>query len=146
MSRPGSRRQHKKFCDAEGLDLVRDAQGQPVRHHITFELPLADGRILRTRISRPADNTTYGPALWSAILDAHQLDVSEPEFWDCVDRGITPARPGEPAPVPPQALPADLVHQLLSKLKLSEAEVAKLSRQRALDLMAEYRARSTPTE
>ncbi len=138
MSRPGSRSQHEKFCDVEGWNLVRDAQGQPVRHHVTYELPSADGRILRTRISRPADNTIYGPALWSAVIGAHQLDVSEQNFWDCVDRGLKPSRPGVSPPVPPQALPADLVHQLLSKLKLSEAEVANLSRQQALDLMAAY--------
>lgn len=141
MSRPGSRREHKKFCDSEGWDLVRDSHGQPVRHHITYELPLADGRILRTRISHPANNTTYGPALWSAILGVAQLDVTEDQFWDCVERGIKPPRPGGLPEVPAQALPAELVYQLLHKLKLSEMEVASLTRQEALDLMVEYWSR-----
>lgn len=143
VSRPASRRQHQTFCESEGWELVRNAQGQAVRHHITYKLPLADGRILRTRISRPANSENYGPALWSAILGPHQLDVTEAEFWACVERGIMPIRPGAPPAVPAAALPADLVYQLLHKAKLTEQEVAALTRQQAIGRMTEFWSRST---
>lgn len=64
MSGPAPRRQHKQFCDIDGCDTVLNARGKTVRHHITYELALSDGRVLRTRISRPASNATYGPSLW----------------------------------------------------------------------------------
>lgn len=120
---------------------MRIAQGRAVRHHITYKLPVADGRILRTRISRPANNQTYGPALWSAILGPHQLDVTEDEFWACVEDGTKPIRPGLLPTAPAEALPADLVYQLLHTVKLTEQEVAALTRQQAIDRMTEFWAR-----
>ena len=70
--------------DAEGRTAARrrgpDARGGKVIHYITYELPLFDGRRLRTRVWRPADNTTYGPSLWKAIL-RDRLEVTEDEFW-----------------------------------------------------------------
>ncbi|MGQ0464192.1 MAG: cytotoxic translational repressor of toxin-antitoxin stability system [Sporichthyaceae bacterium] len=138
MSRPASRRQHQQFCETEGWEIVRNAQGQAVRHHITYRLHLADGRILRTRISRPANNETYGPQLWSTILGPLQLDVSESAFWDCVDHGVTPPRPGAAPPIPSAALPAELVYQLLHKLQLTEEEVGHLNLEQAVAKMSEY--------
>jgi hypothetical protein len=144
VSRPGSRRDHQKFCDTEGWQAVRNARGQGVGHHITYELALLDGQILRTRISRPANTERYGPALWAAILGPQQFDVTEDEFWLCVDKGVTPHRPGEVAALPREALPADLVYQLLHKVKLTEPEVAALTRQQAIDLMTEYWSKPQP--
>lgn len=137
MSRPASRRQHQKFCEIEGWEQVSDPQGRPVGHHLTYRLTLADGRVLRTRISRPANNDTYGPQLWSHIL-SEQLAVTAGEFWECVGQGNPPVRPGRQSPVPADALPADLVHQLLTKLHLSDSDVAALTRQQAIDLMTAY--------
>lgn len=137
MSGAASRRQHKKFCDIEGWAEVTNARGGKVRHHLIYELSLADGQILRTRISRPANNDTYGPSLWSAIL-RDQLAVTEDEFWQCVGQGSKPPRPGgSPAP-PAQSLPAGLAHQLISTLGLSEQAVAALSRDEAIALMTEH--------
>lgn len=138
MSRPGAKRDHDKFCRTEDWLLVRDSQGQPVRHHVTYELPLADGRVLRTRISRPVDNTTYGAETWSSILGSQQLDVTEDAFWDCVRDGVKPPRPSETVVVPAKALPADLVYNLLTRLHMSEADVALLTKQEAIDRMAEF--------
>jgi hypothetical protein len=56
--------------------------------------------------------------------------VQEPEFWACVKDGAKPDR-GTPAP-PPEALPADLVHMLLSRVGLAEAEVAAMSKDEAI--------------
>jgi hypothetical protein len=144
VSRPGSRRHHQKFCETEGWELVRDARGRSVGHHITYELPLADGRILRTRVSRPANADTYGPRLWSEILGSSQLAVTEDQFWSCVDDGIKPIRPGQQTPVPAEALPADLVYALITKLRVPEGEVAAMTLQQAMDMMNEYWSKPKP--
>ncbi|WP_116247282.1 cytotoxic translational repressor of toxin-antitoxin stability system [Nocardiopsis sp. FIRDI 009] len=130
-----TREDHDRFCKTEGWRAVRDARGGRGTHHITYELDLPDGRILRTRVSRPPDRTDYGRSLWAHIL-RDQLDVDEATFWSCVRDGTPPDRG---ALVPPsEALPADLVHLLISKLGLHEAEVAEMSREEALARLQRY--------
>ena len=114
---------------------MRDARGRRGTHHVTYELPLPDGRILRTRISHPVDRTVYGAALWSHVL-RDQLVVSEEEFWACVLEGQTPDR-GAPTP-PREALPAEVVHLLIRRVGLSEETVATLSKEEALSRLQEY--------
>ena len=53
VRRVGGRDEYEKFCLTERWELVTNARGKPVRHHATYRLILQDGRILRTRISRP---------------------------------------------------------------------------------------------
>ncbi len=137
MSGQASRREHKQFCDIEGWDTVLDARGKKLRHHITYELALSDGRVLRTRISRPANNDTYGPRLWTAIL-RDQLDATEAAFWDCVEHHVLPPRPGSDAAPAAAGLPASLVHQLKTTLGLSDADVAALSKDEAVARMSAY--------
>lgn len=127
MSGPASRREHKQFCDIEGWDTALDVR----------VLALDDERILRTRISRPANKDTYGPSLWTAIL-RDQLDVTEDAYWDCVERRVLPPRPGSaefPAPAGP---PASLVHQLKAALALSDADIAVLSKDEAVARMTAF--------
>jgi len=96
-----------------------------------------DGRILRTRISRPPNNETYGKALWAHIL-RDQLCITQGEFWKCVDDGGVPVRSAT-VPLPPlAALPAGLAHQLVHVLALSTEEVAALSLDDAIALMNEH--------
>jgi hypothetical protein len=132
--RPAPTRQdHRTFCETEGWELVRDARGRASGHHAhTYELQLYDGKILRTRISDPPDGSTYGKSIWSHILH-DQLNVDEQAFWACVRDGVKPER-GEPE-VPPEALPADLVHLLITRLGLSAAEFALMSREEAIAKM-----------
>ena len=59
-SHAASRREHRRFCEIEGWAEVLNARGKPTEHHITYELALGDGRVYRTRISRPA-NTDMAP-------------------------------------------------------------------------------------
>lgn len=108
---------------------MRDARGRTGTHHVTYELGLVDGRILRTRISHPVDRSAYGQNLWSHIL-RDQLEVDEPEFWSCVQDGVKPAR-GTP-PRRAESLPADLVHILVSRVCLDESEVARMSKTEAI--------------
>lgn len=136
MSRPQpDRERHERFCCIEEWDRVRDARGRTGTHHVTYELPLHDGRILRTRISHPVDRTVYGAALWGHIL-RDQLDVTDAEFWDCVQNRRLPDR-GLPAP-PKEALPADLVYLLIHRVGLAEEAVAALSKEQAVERLQRY--------
>lgn len=130
-----TRKDHDTFCRAEGWRPVRDARGRTGTHHVTYELDLPDGRILRTRVSHPVNRSTYGQSLWRHIL-RDQLQVVEADFWACVHDGVTPDR-GLPEP-PAEALPADLVHLLISRVGIPDAEVAEMSKQDALARLARY--------
>lgn len=132
---PGTRQAHERFCIAEGWDRVRDARGRTGSHHVTYELVLADGSILRTRISHPVDRTDYGPSLWNHIL-RDQLAVSAEEFWSCVNDGGLPAR-SVVAPAP-ESLPADLVHLLVHRVGLSSAEIASMTRAQAIERLQRH--------
>jgi hypothetical protein len=116
----------------EGWQVVRDATGRRARHHLTYELELADGRMLRTRVSHPVGPDTYGPSLWGHIL-RDQLDVTEDEFWLCVDKSVLPNRSASTAPIIEKPLPLSLVKALVAagasskQLEgLSEAEARAL--------------------
>jgi hypothetical protein len=124
-----TRRDHEQFCLNEGWDRVRDARGRTGTHHVTYELALADGRVLRTRVSHPVDRSGYGRSLWAHIL-RDQLQVGEDEFWACAKNGVKPDR-GIPQP-PPEALPAEVVHLLISRVRLGEDEVRAMSRDEAI--------------
>ncbi len=128
-----SRNDHQRFCELEGWRKVRNAKGRSGTHHITYELALPDGAILRTRISHPPDRSTYGKAMWSHIL-RDQLQVTEEEFWACVRDGARPSR-GQPEQ-PKHAVPAALVHQLVVTFRVPETEVATMTKQEAVERLA----------
>lgn len=130
-----TRKDHEAFCATEGWHPVRDARGRAGTHHGTYELHLHDGRILRTRISHPVNRSGYGQEMWSHIL-RDQLDVDQAAFWACVQGGIKPDR-GASEP-PAEALPADLVHLLITRARLSEADVAAMSKDEAIARMQRY--------
>lgn len=75
------------------------------------------------------------PALWSHIL-RDQLGVSEEEAWACVRDGIKPDR-GVPE-VPPEALPADLVYLLITRVGVTDSEVAAMSKIEAVERLNRY--------
>lgn len=130
-----TRKDHETFCRIEGWRPVRDARGRSGTHHVTYELDLPDGRILRTRVSHPVDRTDCGPSLWGHIL-RDQLQVDQQEFWACVHNGVKPDR-GVPE-VPPTALPADVVHLLISRVGLAETEVAAMTKEEAIARLQRY--------
>jgi hypothetical protein len=123
-----TRSDHRSFCVTEGWTY----NGYD---HEFYHLTLHDGRILYTKISRPVGRETYGQDLWHQILRT-QLQVTEEEFWVCVHDGTVPDR-GEPEP-PKEALPADLVHQLRTKVRLSDDEISQLTKAEAVERMQEF--------
>lgn len=130
MSWPAPTREaHQQFCLNEGWRRVRDAKGRTGTHHVTFEFDLPDGRILRTRASHPPDRTTYGAGVWRHVL-RDQLDVSESEFWACVQDRTKPGR--GLLEVPAEALPLEVVLLLRSKVGLSEAAIAAMTKDEAI--------------
>lgn len=132
------RKDHHRFVQIEGWTEVRNAVGQSVRHHPTFELTLSDGTILRTHISRPPDSKeTYGPRLWATIL-RDQLRVTADEFWACVQNGTLPDR-GAVTP-PADAIPADVLTILINR-GVAEEEALTMTRETALAVMYELLAR-----
>lgn len=130
-----TRKDHDTFCQVEVWRRVRDARGRTGSHHITYELDLVDGRILRTRVSHPVDRTNYGPSMWKHIL-RDQLEVAEPQFWACARDGIKPDR-GIPEP-PVEALPVDLVHLLISRVGLDESDLIGMSKDEAVARLQRY--------
>jgi hypothetical protein len=124
-----TRRDLQKFCRTEGWDLVRDARGRAVLHHETYELTLLDGSQLRTRTSRPPNNTPFDARQWSCIL-RDQLQVTEAEFWACVEDQIRPDR-GAPEP-PPEGVPVSVLRQLQTKVGLDAAEIAAMTKDEAI--------------
>jgi len=130
-----TRERHEQFCKTEEWERVRDARGRTGTHHITYELAIPDGRILRTRVSHPVDRTRYGSSLWAHIL-RDQLDVTEGVFWACVLDGRLPDR-GTPA-APREALPAQLVYLLLNQVGLTEEQVAEMDKSQAIERLNQF--------
>ncbi|MDJ0358228.1 cytotoxic translational repressor of toxin-antitoxin stability system [Paenarthrobacter sp. PH39-S1] len=115
-----------------------NSRGKPVTHHVTYKLPLPDGRALRTRISRPVDRTGYAVAMWRLIL-RDQLEVTDEVFWACVRQGAIPLR-GQPTTTA-DSLPVKIVWQLTKTVGLREDTVAGMSMPEAIKALQEYWAR-----
>lgn len=83
----------------------------------------------------PVDRSNYGQSRWRHIL-RDQLQVDVADFWAGAHDGVKPHR-GLPEP-PAEALPADLVHLLISRVGLGETEVAAMSKQDAVARLQRY--------
>jgi hypothetical protein len=132
---PATRRDHETFCITEGWVERKRATGKRGSHHVNFELPLPDGRILYTRISHPVDRSDYGPNLFALIL-RDQLQVSAEEFWDCVDNRVLPSR-GAP-PQLNEAIPLGVIRVLIQEAHVPEAEVRAMTKAEAVARVAEF--------
>jgi hypothetical protein len=127
-----TRADHARFVGTEGWTPV------PSRHHETYELVLPDGTVLRTRISRPPDRTTYGPRMWDHIL-RDQLAVTEEAFWRCVRDGVTPDRGTDDAPEDlGDRIPLDVVRLLLDRVGLTRQQIRGMTREQAIARLNEH--------
>ncbi len=129
---PGTRADHLRFVTREGWRPVDST------HHETFELVLADGRVLRTRISRPPDRTTYGPRLWAHVL-RDQLRVTEQEFWACARDGALPdRRPERPVAERDTTIPFEVAELLVDRVGLRREDLIGMSRDAAIERLTTY--------
>ncbi len=69
--------------------------------------------------------------MWSHIL-TDQLRVTEDEFWRCVGDRAPPDRGGRPEPSS-DPIPTDVIWALITKVGLSEDEVAAMSNEQAVE-------------
>lgn len=109
--------------------------GRTGTYHVTYELDVPNGRVLRTRVSHPPDRIDYGPSLWFHIL-RDQLEVTEEQFWACARNGAVADRGGRA--VPGEGLPAELVHLLIHRVGLAESEVAGMTKAEAVQRLNTY--------
>jgi len=126
-----TRKDHLRFCEVEGWVPVKSSRGKTGTHHDTYELPLPNGDVLRTRISRPPDRSEYGSSLWSHILK-DQLMVTEKEFWDCLNNKQIPDR-GTTVEPEIDSIPTDVIWALLHRVGLSESNIQAMSREEAIN-------------
>jgi len=131
-----TRKDHQRFCEIESWTEVGSATGRKGRHHITYELAIGDGRVLRTRTSHPPNRSDIGRGLFAHIL-RDQLAVSEEAFWTCVADGTPPDRGGRPATTR-EPLPAELVHLLTVKARFSDDDVRSMSKAEAIEAAQRY--------
>ena len=131
------RERHDDFCVFERWEIVHGSAGKPVQHHRTYELVIPSGDILRTRISKPIDRTTYSASMWSAIL-RDQLKVTNDEFWDCVQNKVLPDRGGAHPTPNPKALPLHLVNELIERVGMAPEDAIELTLEEALQRMNDY--------
>lgn len=135
---PGNKKGHEAFCHHDEWVRVRNATGGVVKHHSTWELPLPDGRILRTRISRPMDNTDYGSKLWCQILK-DQLEVTETQFWACVNDRVRPARTSGAVTIPDkEPIPLGIVEKLIRLVRLSPEEIEQMTKEQAVNRLNQF--------
>lgn len=124
-----------RFCTVDQWDPPRQTK------HAVYTKVLADGTALMTAASRGKDRETIGQGLFHFILRV-ELQVSEAEFWRAIRTGEPATRPAHPAPAPVPPKPdAGLVFQLRTHLRLTDAQIAPLSKAEALELLREFHSR-----
>jgi hypothetical protein len=139
------RERHDDFCVIERWELVHGSTGKPVKHHRTYELVIPSGDILRTRISKPVDRTTYSSSMWSAIL-RDQLKITAKEFWECVYEKVLPDRGGAARESNPKALPLHILSELIDRLGMAPEAAIRLSLEEAVTRIAQFWADAAATD
>lgn len=112
----------KRFGEVEGWETVH--------HRYLFVTPI--GEILYTRISH-GNEQIYSLDLFKHIL-REQLQIEESQFWDAVDKGIKPKRPTPTATPQHQGIDAKLARNLITKVGLSQTELADMTQANAVSI------------
>jgi len=127
-----TRADHLQFVINEGWQQVSST------HHETYELELADGRVLRTRISRPPNKSTYGARMFAHIL-RDQLGITADEFWMCVRHGDIPDRSAdETIENGRESIPVDVASLLINRVGLTQRDLIGMTREQAIARLNEY--------
>ena len=77
----------------------------------------------------------YGSGLWSHIL-RDQLQVSQQDFWQCVNDGVLPPR-SQPA-VPADSIPTEVLYLLKQRVGLSDDQLAGMTAEAAIERLQQY--------
>jgi hypothetical protein len=129
------------FCRIDGwADTSKQRPGRKGKasDHDRYEKRLADGRILKTKVSRGSGQ--YGdPSLWRHIWRDQLGLESEKQFWDALRTGKPVDRGGEvetPSVAPP--IPGWLHRNLVMLVGIPDSEVARLSLEEAKERWTEF--------
>ncbi len=126
----------RDFLAADGWrELASGERGGSQSDHVWFEKLLDDDRLLRAKVSH-AKQKTLSAGRFRTIA-RHELEVSVPEFWECIRSGKPVARPVEVEPLAYQH-PTWVAKILSGQLHMSGEDIAKLSREEAEQLVQEY--------
>ncbi len=115
----------RRFCEIDGWEELQRVRGG-VGDHRRFRKVLADGTILRTRVSHGSGEIADS-GLWTRIWRDQLGLESEDAFWNALRTGRPVAR-GEAPPNPPAgpSTPGWVVAGLL-RASVSEAEIRALT-------------------
>ena len=120
----------------EGWQDKDRAAGRPKGDHHRYVQTLSTGEQLYTRVSHGA-GSYHDHGLWSHIL-RDQLRVTADDFWACVDHGTLPPRPVADRRTPANAIPGQLVWQLIKKAGIPEAVVRSMTREQAVETLNRF--------
>lgn len=131
--RPLKHADHRKFVEIENWTKKGTSRGaRKTGDHWRYTLTLATGEVLHTRVSH-GSGSIDDPNLVADIL-RNQLQVTEEDFYRCVNDRVLPPRPvPERPPIPDDALDAKLVRNLIKKAGYTQADVAAMTRDVAIE-------------
>lgn len=138
--RPIPHRAHKKFVETEGWEKKgKSGSSRETGDHYRYTLTLATGDVLYTRVSHGAGQLD-DPNLIAAVL-REELQVTEKQFWACVNRGTIPPRPKLlQTDSSVEKLDAKLIRNLIRRVGLSLDEIEKLTKEEAVERWQRYLA------
>ncbi len=135
--RPLKHADHRKFVEIEGwVKKGTAASSKKTGDHFRYTLTLATGDVLYTRISHGSGQLDDAKLIGEIFRN--QLGVNEEEFYRCVEKGILPPRPQTIPASSAEDLAATLVRNLIRKVGLSQNEVAKMSKEQAVEAWNKY--------
>jgi hypothetical protein len=135
--RPLKHADHRKFVETEGWNKTGTASSnKKTGNHFRYTLTLSTGDILYTRISHGSGQLDDAKLI-GAIFRT-QLEVTEENFYRCVEKGILPPRPQTIPERSAEGLDATLVRNLIRKVGLSQIQVAKMSKAQAVAAWNKY--------
>lgn len=124
--------EHRRFCEVDGWEDKDAKSKKPKGDHHRYVKVLPDGTPLYTRVSH-GTGEYRSPSFWSSIL-RDQLQVTQDQFWEAVDKGVPPVRASQvPDPSPPagKPIPMELLQILRYAAGIPLAEIAAMTLEEA---------------
>jgi hypothetical protein len=135
--RPLTHADHRKFVEIEGWTKKgSSSSSKKTGNHHRYSLTLSTGDVLYTRVSHGSGQ--LGDSKLIATIFRDQLQVTEEDFYRCVEQGILPPRPQIISETAAEGLDAKLVRNLIRKVGISQNQVAKMSKTDTIDAWNKY--------